>query len=968
MAYFNNNLIYQSMLKKSLRTCMAIAAMTLATGLQAASPVGPAPTPQGKDAPRWNLDAKAPRLAPGLRQVAGEPGTFEFSYSDGSAAYQYGANAAGAIEACMRLDDPALRGMKIVGLRVPNLNVTTSDVDWCKVWAATAPSRTHDLGEVNATMTGTGQTHQYYGNEIFQLEGRFDTPIVIGDAPIYVGYMLDIPDVTSSAMAGYPISVSMATTGMDHDGTGICYLCASVEDEFGEYSSAGALSAYVILQKDDQTPCEVSLRSILSVPTVEVGNSLRLVASVMNTGSQEAKTVEYTLDCNGTQTTGEAILPNPVTNTTAPRCEVAIDMPAMQNAGTYPCTLTLTKINGEENNAAEKSLNFDLTVTPAQDASALTQADKLSLYEGGQVVRMSMPDYRGYYELAVQVAHPSVKGMKVVGIKVTSLGYNGMGNYNGWATTTLGGEPISGRVYGTPDDSGTLTIVFPEPVEVPDEGLYVGFTEESLYPDNSFSSDGKTGAVPMVLNAKVMPGASWFNYLGGGQWMDYAAQVGYAAPITVFLAGETAPDNLMVDKINSYTVTMKDAPLNYEFEVANCGSNAVTDLTYTYTVDGVSTQKSVTLPEPMEHILAKTTTLSLDLGNAPSTQGKRDVTLTIDKVNGNANVCKSNTITFPLSVLEYAPNHRPMMEEVTATWCGWCPRGALGMEKLAEEFGDNFIGVSYHNGDDLTCTGYYPWESKGLPGSIFDRASGDIDPFYGSAYNGSTGTDMGIRDDYLAARNSLAVCDIDLSSTWADEEHNALNVEATVRFALDDPKADYKVGYLLLADGYCFPDDRNWKQVNYFSGLDYSGSMLDVFAQQPPVIFGYTWNDVVINANNMLGVPKSLPTNVKLGETYTHQVSFDTTNQVSEEGGYNMMERRDASKVVAFVVDGTGRVLNARMAAAGTAVGIHNIEADNAAGADANPVYYNLQGQRLNNPQSGIVIKVINGRATKVVL
>lgn len=561
--------------------------------------------------------------------------------------------------------------------------------------------------------------------------------------------------------------------------------------------------------------------------------------------------------------------------------------------------------------------------------------------------------------------------MKVVGMKVRKMGYSGMGNFNGWVTTQLGAEPLSGRVYGTPDGSGVLTIIFPEPVEVPEAGLYVGYTQEALYPDDSWkeAGQGEKGAVPMVMGAEVMPGCCWFNYLGGGQWIDYGTMAGYAAPITVYLTGDMAPDNLMVGDLTSYPVALKETPLNYEFDVANCGSNAVTDITYTYTIDGVSTQKSLTLPEPMKRVLGKTSPLTLDLGNAPSTQGKRDVTVTVEKVNGNANVCADNTVTFPLSVLDYTPHHRPLMEEITATWCGWCPRGALGMEKLAEEFGDDYIGASYHNGDNLTVTGVYPWETSGLPGCTLDRACGNIDPFYGSAATGEdSGADMGIRADFLAARAALAPCDLDISSEWADEAHTALNAEAKVYFAMDDPKANYKVGYLLVADGYCFPDDQNWTQTNYFAGeSQFNGTMLQVFSDQPHDIVGYTWNEVVIDASNMFGVMNSLPASVKLGETYKHQVTFNTTSATGE-GGYNMMERRDASKVIAFVVDGNGRVLNARMAAAGEATGIRGIEADGESVTGSAPVYYNLQGQRVEKPAHGIVIRVQGGKATKIAL
>ena len=37
---------------------------------------------------------------------------------------------------------------------------------------------------------------------------------------------------------------------------------------------------------------------------------------------------------------------------------------------------------------------------------------------------------------------------------------------------------------------------------------------------------------------------------------------------------------------------------------------------------------------------------------------------------------------------------RSVVEEFTGTWCGHCPRGIVGMERLSEDFGDRFIGIA----------------------------------------------------------------------------------------------------------------------------------------------------------------------------------------------------------------------------------------------------------------------------------
>ena len=42
---------------------------------------------------------------------------------------------------------------------------------------------------------------------------------------------------------------------------------------------------------------------------------------------------------------------------------------------------------------------------------------------------------------------------------------------------------------------------------------------------------------------------------------------------------------------------------------------------------------------------------------------------------------------------------RCVVEEYTGTWCGNCPRGIVGLSRLAEDFGDRFIGIAIHTGD-----------------------------------------------------------------------------------------------------------------------------------------------------------------------------------------------------------------------------------------------------------------------------
>lgn len=51
---------------------------------------------------------------------------------------------------------------------------------------------------------------------------------------------------------------------------------------------------------------------------------------------------------------------------------------------------------------------------------------------------------------------------------------------------------------------------------------------------------------------------------------------------------------------------------------------------------------------------------------------------------------------------------RMVMEEATATWCGWCPQGIVAIDGLKRDFPDNFLAIAIHgNGDKMAYIDEY---------------------------------------------------------------------------------------------------------------------------------------------------------------------------------------------------------------------------------------------------------------------
>ena len=98
--------------------------------------------------------------------------------------------------------------------------------------------------------------------------------------------------------------------------------------------------------------------------------------------------------------------------------------------------------------------------------------------------------------------------------------------------------------------------------------------------------------------------------------------------------------------------------------------------------------------------------------------------MTITKVNGVDNTYSDNTASGRLiTLLQNSPVIVPVVEEFTATWCGYCPFGFVGMEKANEVFGDQVALIAVHSSDVMAIPEYNQILNKvsGLPNATMNR-------------------------------------------------------------------------------------------------------------------------------------------------------------------------------------------------------------------------------------------------------
>mgnify|MGYP004465652459 CR=1 FL=1 len=143
---------------------------------------------------------------------------------------------------------------------------------------------------------------------------------------------------------------------------------------------------------------------------------------------------------------------------------------------------------------------------------------------------------------------------------------------------------------------------------------------------------------------------------------------------------------------------------------------------------------------------------------------------------------------------------RMVMEEATATWCGWCPQGIVAIDGLKRDFPDNFLAIAIHgNGDKMAYVDEYGLQVDGYPSAFLNRQSTSV----GYSWLKRQIEQAGLTTDKMVRIDSVAYVE-------ADE---AYKVYTTTRVANSLENAQLRLVYVVTEDSV-----GPYKQTNNFAG------------------------------------------------------------------------------------------------------------------------------------------------------
>lgn len=265
----------------------------------------------------------------------------------------------------------------------------------------------------------------------------------------------------------------------------------------------------------------------------------------------------------------------------------------------------------------------------------------------------------------------------------------------------------------------------------------------------------------------------------------------YSNDMLLLLVDDIVIQNLVdidgqLDNVRSQTYVVKNDDVDINFSVTNKGYNKITSMVLEAS-DGVSTE-DINLD-------------NLDLAYSKTYDGvysykvtnitKNEITIKIKSVNGVADLNTANdldsTVVFGVNK---RINRKMLAEEATGTWCQWCPRGAVFMAKMKEDYPDDFIGIAVHNQDPMVVSAY-------------DKGIADLPGFGGYpsvVINRQSIIDPEEMPDYFIERTSREVAPVEMSVEQSKVDRK-ITISGEIEFFSDINDGDFSVVVVVVEDG-----------------------------------------------------------------------------------------------------------------------------------------------------------------------
>lgn len=312
--------------------------------------------------------------------------------------------------------------------------------------------------------------------------------------------------------------------------------------------------------------------------------------------------------------------------------------------------------------------------------------------------------------------------------------------------------------------------------------------------------------------------------------------------------------------LNRFSLLNTNNPLICD--ISNNGSSTITSVELSWT-DGTTNYSdifNVNIASGATESITHTSAVNL------SSVDEKNISVNIVNVNGAADGdAANNTLSTKINTLSQSGTKKVFIEEATGTWCGWCPRGAVGLDYMSATYPESVVAVAVHNGDPMAVSEYDNGIGQyisGYPSGVVDRLVGNVDPSQSSLEN-----------TYNQRINDLVPVNISADATQSGNQLT-ITVNATFYSNFSTAGNDYRFGVVMSEDGVTGTSS-GYAQTNYYSG-GANGPMGGYENLPSPVPASQMVYDHVGRAllGGFNGEAGSIPATVSNGQTISHTFTY----------------------------------------------------------------------------------------------
>ena len=343
-----------------------------------------------------------------------------------------------------------------------------------------------------------------------------------------------------------------------------------------------------------------------------------------------------------------------------------------------------------------------------------------------------------HYDVAICYPAESavISGMTIEGIRLSFPRKDYIEDVKVWMSTSLPQSPEDADIII--QDVKEITDLRNEAdplIEVRFDKPYKYDITKDLYIGYSFEVTGGNSEDEkfpiLIYTDEDEYNAMWLKF--GGSDVDWANYNGYGfgkLAIQVLVSGSYPENSMVINSDLGSSIGLAGTEVSIPLTIKNAGTKDISTMSMQITVNGETNNMYGSLSKPLAGIGSETTVeLDVDL---PKTAGCYEIGIRIDSINGvSVEGPEAEGKLYAVSRIE---ERIPFLEEFTAMWCGWCPRGIVALEKLRADYGDKISLVTIHSGDAIEIKSDYDeilLKIMNVPSAQIDRVYFDADPYYG---------------------------------------------------------------------------------------------------------------------------------------------------------------------------------------------------------------------------------------------